>query len=816
MNNFQELTINIKFIKAAAIGIIVLLLSLFPSFNSSINRSIENSFRVLTPSGEVDTGIVIISISENDIKSLGGWPLKRSYYALVINNLSKYLPDKIGIEVFLSNNVSMPAMYNSLMLNEMKKAGNVVLASLAGEIKYHEGRYYSDKIELPLQLKDGESIKTGFINYLDDGSLIIPLFIEAEGKQYNSFSIMLSSVEENNEQTLALNINHSWKEYNSIGIVEFLKMCEEPDTTLAKLKNKTVIIGVTDPTIARTFKTYYDDQLPGIALHAFAVENINMNKGLNQQFLILSAIVFTIIILLLEFFAGKKVIVIILSLPVFYLTSLFIFTMLNVQLSYSFYLLPAVISVIIQLSTVYREKGKLLQESINDLQILDSALKAKEDILKRLEKELNISGKSESILQKINSLKEDIAQINKSKLDEEFSEVKNPGEVKEFFGLIYKSSLMQDVVGTIEKVAPQDATVLILGESGSGKELIANAVHQLSKRKNNKFVAVNCAALTTSLLESELFGHVKGAFTNAVADKKGMFEAADKGTIFLDEIGETDENFQVKLLRVLQSGEIQKVGSSEVKHVDVRIVAATNKDLKSLVEEKKFREDLYYRLNVISIALPSLRERKDDIPILAEYFAEKNDAGLKLSKAVIDQLMKNEWKGNVRELESVIKRASIFAETENRTIIKLGDLPDELSKVDKSDLESLILESLRQKGFSHSSINETGKELGNLSRTIISENFRGIFLKQYFLAEYDFDKTISILADTNNEKIISKVRSKGETYLNNIRKDLIKLPASDFEVIKRKFNSKYKNLPQKYHHYLDEVIKKITTEMHGK
>ena len=298
---------------------------------------------------------------------------------------------------------------------------------------------------------------------------------------------------------------------------------------------------------------------------------------------------------------------------------------------------------------------------------------------------------------------------------------------------------MKNVVELINKSAPTDASILITGESGTGKELVAKAVHSLSKRKDKKFVAVNCGALTESILESELFGHVKGAFTGAVIDKIGKFEAANNGTIFLDEIGETTENFQVKLLRVLQSGEYDKVGSVNSAITDVRVISATNKDLKLLIKEKKFREDLFYRLNVINIDIPSLRERKEDIESIARYFCESDDKKYQLSLAALKSLNDYDWPGNVRELESVIRRAKVFCEAGNRSLIQLNDLPEEIVKNVKLNFEDLVIESLRNKKFSHSSINETAKELGNVSRTLVAENFRGLSLK--ILVENNFDVT---------------------------------------------------------------------------
>jgi DNA-binding NtrC family response regulator len=234
------------------------------------------------------------------------------------------------------------------------------------------------------------------------------------------------------------------------------------------------------------------------------------------------------------------------------------------------------------------------------------------------------------------------------------------------YGIVGRGRLMQEVIRTTGLVAQTKSTVLIIGETGTGKELVARAIHARSAERDRPLIKVNCAAIPETLLESELFGHVKGAFTGATANKKGRFALADGGTLFLDEIGTMSTALQAKLLRVLQEREFEPLGSEKSQRVDVRVIAATNRDLRQMVSEGRFQEDLYYRLNVIPITLPALRERREDIPVLVEYFIDKHAqrAGKRmegLDDGVLARLQAYEWPGNVRELENAIERAVVLA-----------------------------------------------------------------------------------------------------------------------------------------------------------
>jgi NtrC-family two-component system response regulator AlgB len=259
--------------------------------------------------------------------------------------------------------------------------------------------------------------------------------------------------------------------------------------------------------------------------------------------------------------------------------------------------------------------------------------------------------------------------------------------------LVTRSERMKSIIDLAMQVAPSNITVLIEGESGTGKELLAHLIHDNSPRRDKPFVTVNCTALAQTLLESELFGHVKGAFTGAVKDRQGRFDAADGGTIFLDEIGEIPPPTQVKLLRFLQHKEFERVGETTTSKVDVRVLAATNRDLQEAVGAATFREDLYYRLNAVKVKLPPLRDRGEDITLLAQHFLQKFGFTGEITPPVYAALRAYPWKGNVRELENVIERAVILARGEH---VQLYHLPEEFQSVLNQTNHPRSLEEVEQ------------------------------------------------------------------------------------------------------------------------
>ena len=817
MTNFQTLVKNKFFVKLFLAILSILILFFIQEPEKLLDNNIETTFSLLRGQQQPDTNIVLIDISSSDINNLGYWPLKRSYYALLIKNLSDYKVKSIGLEIFLSAKFVTQTLYDNLVTKVIESSGNVVLSSIAGNVFYKNGKFYTDSLSYPSPKLLDENIKTGHLNYFDDNGIQIPLIIHNGKTSVKAFSLQLAEDKYSaaEGQELKINFLSSWNKFKSYSLLNFFRLVNSKSDSLQFLKDKTVIIGISDPQIASELNTTFDNNLPGFVIHAFALDNILHHRWLNDNFIFSSKIIFAVLFLFLLFIQEKKFRIknlnfFLSTFILFFVLSFFLYSFLTVELSYSFFLVPFLFTVAGELVLNLTEEKIQLRGVIDEANLLKNLLAKKESELERFQKELNLSNEdnTHSLVDKIKSLQADIEKLKENEADNKEATALFNGEAKEFEGIIYKSKAMSSVVETIKKVSKGNVNILILGESGTGKELVAKAVHSQSERSKKNFVAVNCGALSDSLLESELFGHVKGAFTGAVSDKMGRFEAANMGTIFLDEIAETTENFQIKLLRVIQTGDFEKVGSSKTFHADVRIVAATNRQLESFVKEKKFREDLYYRLNVIKIELPPLRDRKEDIELLAMKFLTRESEEFKLSEAVLEALIKYEWKGNVRELEAVIKRCAIFAKSVERNLIQLSDLPEEIVKDSKFNFEDIVIESLRNKKFTRSSIIETAKELGNLSRTVISENFRGYSLKVFVENNYDLEKSVSIISAVDEDEVKERVRTKLQTFLNNIEKDLNELQLKDFENIKIKFASKYKNLPHKFHYFLDDIIRR--------
>ncbi|MGA9118159.1 MAG: sigma 54-interacting transcriptional regulator, partial [Bacteroidota bacterium] len=513
------------------------------------------------------------------------------------------------------------------------------------------------------------------------------------------------------------------------------------------LKGKIVLVGIVAEGRSEFRSTPVDPRTPTIVTHATFLDN-----ALEDRFPVIVGRMWTMIILAIASFLSafavltlRRPVNIVLAflVPVVAVgMSVLLFLLGHVMLPVAGIVLAGVVTTVSALIIRWRREGKQVDTLSAEKEEILTRLHDREAKVASLEQELlnrqeqPTKVRTEELLGEIRRYKAEIYELTAQAQDmEEFTGAVVESEASdEFERIVYaRTGSMKPVIEFVKKIAASEAPVLILGESGTGKELVARAIHARSKRVAGPFVAVNCGALAENLLESELFGHEKGAFTGAVRERMGRFELADRGTIFLDEIGEVSEAFQLKLLRVLQEGEFERVGGSKTTKVNVRIVAATNKELREEVSRKRFREDLYYRINVLTVSLPPLRERPADTAILARHFLQHEGEPIAVSKGVMEILQSYSWPGNVRELESTIHRAVLLARAEGREMIVARDLPENIAATFRGSVpvQDLVLDLVRSREFSRSSVSDAALELGGLNRGTVAEYLRGEFLKVF-------------------------------------------------------------------------------------
>jgi transcriptional regulator with GAF, ATPase, and Fis domain/CHASE2 domain-containing sensor protein len=859
-------------------GAVVLILAVvvtvtFNGVFKEMERAVLHAQYHVRGESRIDSSVLIVYFDEDDIRSLGGMPLKRSYYALVISALNALGAKAIGVDVAFSEpNIEYPE-YDSVLISVIRNAENVVLAGYFKSLDSSGGQVVDEgfqQFSLPQQQgfppPVGMSGKNfvgpfpvllaatnhlGHTNFGNDHEL--PLFIHYGvyvipslsfelarlGKQVQKADVHITSDAITarsstgelsvslDEGVLLLNYYGGLTSLNTLPALQLLKAYDAHVRALPSsisvefVRNKLILFGIIAEGRSAFVPTPFSRQFPAIGIHAVAVSNMLQGTYLRRFSLLVEYIIslFLGLLAVISAYVKRE------SLGIGLIVVAVVFYVLSTFLAFSLwsFVLPVAKPIFVALATsvflfVIRHQG--VRQAVAKLEQQKESialqLQEKERHLKLLEQELFESGGhslpdvGSTLLDEIRKYKREVQRLTSQVADLQAYEfpVVSDWTVQTFEGIVYRTDgRMANAVDFVRKIAPNNASVLILGESGTGKELVARAIHRLSARKDHPFVAVNCGALPETLLESELFGHERGAFTGALKGKPGRFELANGGTIFLDEIGETTDAFQVKLLRVLQEGEFERVGGTATVKTDVRVIAATNKDLKRAVAEKTFREDLYYRLNTLTIQLPPLRERVDDIPALVEHFVSMEQAGIRVSANVMETFGMYEWKGNVRELQSAVKRAVIFARSDNRDIIRLKDLPEEFLSVSHGsfDIEEQIIASLREKGFSHSAISETAEELGGLHRGTVAEYFRGCCFKAFCEHGFNVEATVKSIAETSEDNVQTKVRKKILEYLTNA----VELVRNDepFEQVLLSSRPKFKNLPQRYHQYLEELLR---------
>jgi transcriptional regulator with GAF, ATPase, and Fis domain len=696
--------------------------------------------------------------------------------------------------------------------------------------------FWSGKgLHLPFEdLRNGAS-GIGHLNFREGDR--IPIVIRIDGQQFGALGLEVvrqsRAIDEPDLERVVGSLDNALAEpyypggISSFPVYPFLEVLkwydamregDSPAFPVTAFKDKIVFVGFVGEGRGTSISTAVDPRYPSIGVHAVVAENIihhRLLRSLGHPLLLILCGACALACAGLILLAPGRISRILLTAFIvgMIIISFVAFSKWAYQIPLSPFLFCCFASVAASLFYKHHLTSKRLEGLELEQESVLAKLRDREAKVEVLERELldvnakRTEDRTHELQEELRRYKAEIRSLS-ARADDMVAYVDEVGStgVMNFEGIVGSSDgTMKNLVPLIKNIASSDAPVLIHGESGTGKELVARALHKHSARAGGPFIAVNCGALSEGLLESELFGHEKGAFTGAIKDRRGRFELADGGTIFLDEIGEVSESFQVKLLRVLQEGEFERVGGTTTLRVNIRVLAATNQDLKERKAAKKFREDLYYRLNVLSIELPPLREREMDIAPLIEYLLSREDAGLRISRNVLSALKGYSWPGNVRELESVIKRGTLLTKAEHRTMIVMKDLPEEIrtGAQEALSLEEQILQSVREKEFSRSSISETADELGGLNRGTVAEYLRGQCLEAFVANGFDVEKTLRAISHSNDPSVNDRVKKKLEEYLRNLSESVDS--AQPWEQFRPLLRPKLKNLPHRYHVFAEKV-----------
>ena len=817
-------------------------------------------FRLRSPRA-LPGDIVFVTLGDEDIRALGEWPISRDYYGYMTHILTQLGAKTIGFDLlFDTPNRQFPE--NDRLLAEFFQSSNrVVLPMVFGEVgepgAAHARRW-------PLVLPAGKqptwpipelarhAAAIGFSN-LGEASVIrrLPLVL-AEGDSFRlSFAaelarhflgytappqltrqgLVLRHPEGSRriiplDATGRLRLDYPAVEtaFRRFSFVSLLRAFETAPDSL-DFTGKLVIIGMASPAVAQLKSTPLASNLPATLLHAVAAENIIQGNFLRQapawlRWLILTAVVLG---LWLIWRLGKPVWRWGLSLGLlagYWLAAALTFAAADFILPLFYPTLAIFLGLVYLNWQNARQKqhaGDLLHD---ELQRKQQQLQETEQQLAELERKLRAEATekaelSEQTQEMAREKQEAIRMLEKHIRDLQAYAGPEPAAAEHEFSEIVHApdSKIVRILDLVRKVAADDIPVIILGDTGTGKELIARAIHRASPRHKQPFVAINCGALPETLLESELFGHEKGSFTGAVARRRGRFELADGGTIFLDEITETAPAFQARILRVLQEGVFERLGGEKSLRVDVRLIAATNKDLKQQVQRHAFRADLYYRLNGFTIHLPPLQQRQSDIPVLARHLLQKHGFhGITgFSEQAMQRLQQYAWPGNVRELENAVRRAAILAQGDGRDLIRAGDLPEEIESggsgllpegIVLQPLDEQILTLLRALKFSRASITQTARALGNRDRGTVTEYFRGLCFQALVHCDYELDRAARELAGTEDAEVIARVRRKLQDYVQNVQSSAVGVNISERPAV-------FKGLPKKYHPYLQSLLENL-------
>jgi transcriptional regulator with PAS, ATPase and Fis domain/CHASE2 domain-containing sensor protein len=838
-------------------------------WDDTLNNSILHWQYQIRGQRSLSDKIVLIYIDANNIEALQGWPITRDYYGYLIYVLNQTGIKAVGFDILFDNLDKRYPEYDETLADFFSSYKNVCLPMAFSEVEFKQESDNPTDSKLlkgnypvfPVDTFRKRAAGIGFSN-LSNETIInkIPLVMTYNDTLIHSFGlelarifldipdssitikvgkICLKSPEQKRfclpvDRNGNMYMNHSGgiENIHSINFLDLLHTFRNNRDSI-HLAGKLAIVAVTAPGYSTLKATPLAAAIPAVMIHATVSENIieqNYLQIIPKTYQLLSMLILVFVSLgILRIRKISIKIAAIILLIVFYLLIIHVlFSRENLILPF-FYPGLALITILICNFLTYKYQFK--QEADLQKKFFSDQIADKQRVLDKTEQELlNLQEKYKKEVKTKEFLSQDYQRlVEKSKneileLEKQITDLqsytiqdKKSSKIKIPEFIYAEKSKIIEVLDLIDKVSSDDISVLIMGETGSGKELSARAIHNLSKRNKGPFIAVNCGALTETLLESELFGHEKGSFTGAYNQRKGRFELANEGTIFLDEITETSPAFQVKLLRTLQEKIIERIGSENSIKVNVRVISATSKNIEDEIKAGNFREDLFYRLNGFSITLPALRERKDDIPLLAVHFLQKYEYKFvtKFSDQVMEYMKNYNWPGNVRQLENVVRRCAILAQSEGRDMIQVKDLPDDIRMTGPDLLhyqsfEEQLLELLRSLKFKHTAITQAAKILGNRDRGTITEYFRGICFEYFVHSKFDPELTLKTVAGTDDRETQNRVKEKLTDYLKNL--DITKnMDGEENEQLIR--HSMFKGLPKKYHEHLLHIIRYFSREI---
>jgi len=802
----------------------------------------------VAPKATLSDDFLLITIDEADIRALGGWPLSRDYYGYLLHGLTQMGAQVVGFDLLLDSATPAHPERDRHLAEFMRTAPPTVLAFAFSEMsggvgtepiwpygpfrrstaqgfsnfggatflrKVPVAQEYGDSLclsmgaemaRLALGRNTTATLNRGRLQFSRDGRLLKSMKLSAGNGLYLGPVQPMSAL-------------RHW------GMVEALQAVADSSGRI-DLSGVKVLVAATAPGLPVIVQWQDGRSVPAGVVHLSVAAQMLEGGWLNPPNALAAVLIFLMAIVVAcllfrfiqgwRFWAGVGAACVLSA-----VLGLVVLTAMHRLMPVADAWLALVLSgTVLSIMAQQRHRQHWLVESVayqNRLETTREALALAEREMAGLKEENRSTAAVHT--ETLSAARAKVTELEKRLRDLEVYRAPEAVVNRSYGGLIHSSkSPLKAVLALIDTVAAGDLPVIVQGETGTGKELVARAIHRNSGRSRAPFVAVNCGALSENLLESELFGHEKGAFTGAQARRKGRFELADGGTLFLDEITETAPAFQARLLRVLQEGTFERVGGEKTQRCNVRILAASNRDLKDEVDACRFRADLFYRLNGMTLKLPPLRERSGDLPVLVAHFLEKHASATKIrvSDAAMAIMAGYGWPGNIRELENTVRRAAMLAVGQNRLLVQVEDLGLDLSTAPQplaasfQTLDQQVLAALRQFAFSRSAITQTAKLLGDRDRGTITEYFRGLCFEA--LVAHDFDRTAaaSFLADTEATEVIDRVLAKLDSYLENIKKAMAGL--DDALPLKKQMATAFKGLPKAYHPALEQVMTHLNGE----